>query len=355
MRFLWAIFFLLLAVGAPAQDAPPPAPAEAPAPAAPPQPAAIEIPQVQIQVWISEMTENGLRDLGANLFYTRFVRGNETAGSVQQVNTNVHDLEDESFTVSLPAPDETLFGTPMRPDASGTITDGIQTQEGVGGTFTLIESGYGTIEGAFRALEQKSDVDLLSKPEILVISGELATIHAGGEVPYQKAGYEKGVAKTNVEWQKIGVNMEITPTIGADDDMIKIHIQKLDVSEISRVDQIRGLDLPVLSTRSQTGDVLVPNGGTLMIGGLSSRVVRRTERRVPLIGRVPLLGMPFRGRQTEATENHLLVFVSPTSIDLTKLDEDTQALEAIEFWKTEEYRHLDEINEEVQLLQDEPL
>ena len=70
----------------------------------------------------------------------------------------------------------------------------------------------------------------------------------------------------------------------------------------------------MFAKRSQTGSVLVPNGQALVIGGLSSRVTRRTERRVPILGKVPVLGIAFRGRRSEVQNIHLLIFVSPTVV-----------------------------------------
>ncbi len=307
---------------------------------------------MQIQVWISETGEEGLRDLGANLTYTRFVDSIEQNGSVQQINTNVHDLESSDFTVTLPVQDQTLFTAPMRPDQSSNLSDGLQAQEGVGLTFSMIQSNYGTIDGVFRAVERHTDLDLISKPELLVINGQPAEIHAGGEVPYQAIKYTPGTTQVqlNVLWQPIGVNMQLTPTI-LPNDMVQLNLTKLEVSDIARIDSIRGIDMPVFASRTQSGTVLVPNGQTLVIGGLSSRVVRRTERRVPVVGAVPLLGMPFRGRNSEADINHLLIFVSPTVVDLNKPSETT--VSALDFWRREKWQHEKEINDEVTRLGDD--
>lgn len=337
---------------APPAEAPPAEapPAEAP-PAPPPPPPLPPLSQVQIQVWISETGEQGLRDLGANLSYTRFVDGDEQSGSVQQIDTTVQDLVNPKFTVTMPAPNPTLFGTPARPDRSGTIADGVQTQEGAGLTFSIIKTDYGTVDGAFRSVERKSDLDLISKPELLVINGTPATIHAGGQVPYQSIIYNnQGQGQLHVVWQDIGVKLGLVPTI-RENEMVELNLTELLVSDVARVDNIRGIDLPVFSTRQQTGTVLVPNGQTLVVGGLASRVVRKTERRVPIVGRVPVLGIPFRGRRSEASTSHLLIFVSPTIVDLLKLDQ--SAVDALEFWRRERWLHEREIDQEFELLGDD--
>jgi type II secretory pathway component GspD/PulD (secretin) len=308
-----------------------------------------DLRQVQVQVWISETGEQGLRDLGANLRYVRFVDGVETSGNVQQMNTNVTDLQSPEFTVTMPAPDAELFGPPLRPDLAGSLADGVQTQEGVGMTFSLIADDHGTIEGAFRAVERNSDVDLISKPELLVINNRPAEIHAGGEVPYQSIQYKNGRPQLNVAWEPIGVNMKLTPKIRPDNETIELNIDTLEVSDIARIDSVRGIDLPVFAKRAQTGAVLVPSGQTLVIGGLSSRITRRNERRVPIIGDVPIVGIPFRGRRTEAATTHLLVFVSPTIVDLNNMSD--AAVNALEFWRRERWRQEEQIDEEKRLLE----
>ncbi len=304
----------------------------------------VPVKQVQIKAWISETSEQGLRDIGANLTYRRIVRGVEQGGSVQQVNTRLFDPVNPNFRVTLPVPDQSVFPAPMRPDLAGTVSDGLQTQSGAGLAFSIIETDHGTIDGVFRGIERSSDVDLISKPELLVIDNMTAEIQAGGKVPYQDVTYDtQGNPRLNVQFRDIGVNMTLVPTI-LSDDRVQLHIQTLDVTDITRIDNIRGVDLPVFSTRSQTGKVVVPDGQTFVIGGLSSRVVRNRERRVPLVGSLPFIGIPFRSRLSDADNTHLLVFVSPTIVDLRQLTPTAQS--AMDFWRDRRWQNTQRIQRE---------
>lgn len=326
----------------PAED--PPA-EEAPAP---PAPGGLQdITQVQIQVLISETNEQGARKIGANLNYTRFVRGEEQSGSVQQVTSNVFNPAGDFSGVTVPAPDQALFAPPLRPDESGTLQDGVQTREGFGLTASVISSGYGTVESTFRTVERTSDVDLVSKPEIIVVNGGLATIKAGGEVPYQSIDYDnKGDAQLGITFEAVGANLIIQPTV-LSNNMVQLHLQQLEVSEVARIDNLRGIDLPVFSKRSQTGFVTVPDGQTLVVGGLTSRVIRNTERRVPIVGNIPILGAPFRSRNTEANFTHLLIFVTPTVVNLRDLSDRAEG--ALHFWRVRgsEFQNTGHIEREV--------
>jgi type II secretory pathway component GspD/PulD (secretin) len=113
----------------------------------------------------------------------------------------------------------------------------------------------------------------------------------------------------------------------------------------------RGVDLPIFAMRSQTGVVVVPNGQALVIGGLSSRTVHRTERAVPIIGKIPFLGMPFRGRNSRAVNSHLLIFVSPTIVNLRNLTDEAKS--AMEFWQDRRWENSERITKEVEATQNE--
>lgn len=328
------IFLLaLFSSGANGQEAPPaeapPAeapPAEAPPAEAPAGPA--DIRQVQIKVRIVETNERGLRNLGANLNYTRFVRGEEQSGSVQRITTNVIDPVGDFNRVTLPVPG---FGTPLRPDEDNNNANGIQTREGGGLTATVIDSDQGTIDAVFRGVEEGRDSDTVARPELLVINGMRAEINAGGKVPFQSVLYKDNAPpQLKVQFETIGVNLALVPTIQPN-DTVKLQIEKLDVTDTLRIDNVRGVDLPVFSKRTQTGTVYVPNGQTLVTGGLTSHLVRQSERRIPIVGDLPVIGFPFRSRVSESQQTTLLIFVTPTVVDLRNLTPESQR--ALEFWK----------------------
>src|SRR5690606_28199451 len=111
--------------------------------------------------------------------------------------------------------------------------DGVQTQSGAGMTFSIISSDIGRIDGVFRSIERNNDVDLISKPELLVIEGQPAQIQAGGKVPYQSLQYDnRGLPQLLVAFQNIGVNMNITPTVRTD-NLVELNITELNVQDVT--------------------------------------------------------------------------------------------------------------------------
>lgn len=346
-----------------AAPAPAPAPAAEAAPAPPPPPPAVDIRQVQVKVWISEASEHGIRDIGANLNFSRFVRGEEQTGSIQQIITNTYNPADRFGTATLPYPNPTLFGNPLRPDMNNNLADGLQADRGAGLQFSIISTDAGTIDGVIQAMERRADVDLISKPELMVSNSLPATIKAGGQIPYQDVTYplkaapayvtnfvSRNTPELQVAWKDVGVNLTLTPTI-MPNEYVQLNITQLEVIDITRIDNLRGVDLPVFSSRAQTGIVYVPDGTTLVIGGLTSRAVRYSERRVPILGKLPLLGIPFRSRRSDAEVTSLLVFVSPTIVDLRAPT--PQANSALSFWRerSAEWENRERIDREIEAME----
>lgn len=318
-----------------AQDTPAPTPAPdaaaESAPAPPPPPPLEDIRQVLVKVWISETNERGIREIGSELSFKRFVRGKEEkTGSLQEARTSFLSA-DRFGVVTIPAPNQQYFQPPIRPDLNNNLADNVQTYSGAGLSFSILDAGAGTIDGILQAVERKSDADLISKPELIVANGQKAVIKAGGQVPFQDAKVTPPYpAQLQVVWRDIGVNLDFTPAI-LPNNMVQLTLSQVEVSDVSRVENLRGVDLPVFSTRSQAGSVFVPDGTTLVIGGLSSRVVRNSEKRVPVVGSLPLVGIPFRSRKSDAEVRSLLIFVSPTIVDLR--NPSSQAKSAMDFWR----------------------
>ena len=281
---------------------------------------------------ISETNEQGLRDIGNNLEYKRFANGEELTGSIQQVQSELFEPTALNFSgPTLPAPvasSPDAFSLPLRPDSDNNPRTGISAPSGAGLEYSIIDTDYGTVEGVFRSIETKGDLDLISQPEVLVANTASASIKAGTKLPYQTVD-DKTFVNLVVSWKDVGVNMTLIPTIM--DDYVKLDLAELNVSDRLKPVLSRGLELPVFSTRAQTGLVIVPNGQTLVIGGLSSRTITQSEQRIPLLGDLPIIGMPFRKRLNEAEITSLLIFVRPTIVDLRALSE--EGTSALEFWR----------------------
>jgi general secretion pathway protein D len=179
------------------------------------------------------------------------------------------------------------------------------------------------------------------------MNNTVAEIKAGDEIPFQTVSYQGATPVLNITWRAIGVNIYLKPLI-VDNGLVEIDINNLEVSDRLKETPIQGLQVPVFSTRRQSGAVLVPNTQTLVIGGLSSRVVRKTEKRVPILGKLPIVGLPFRGRANDALNSHLLIFIRPTIIDLREMAPPMQ--DALNFWQDPAWDNRDSLQQEADLM-----
>jgi type II secretory pathway component GspD/PulD (secretin) len=325
-----------------------------------------DIRQVQIQIWISQTDEAGLREIGSNLNYTRFVRGKEQSGSVERIRTETFNPASRDLRATLPPPDSNTYPDNVRltPESDTAWTGGntiipdptrpgeflINAQRGAGLTYSVLDKDRGMIDGILRGIETTSDSDLISKPELLVANNGEAEIRAGDEIPFQTVQYTTAIPTLKITWRNLGVNIRLKPTIMAP-DLIGISIPNLEVSDRLKETPIQGLQVPVFSMRKQIGSVLVPNATTLVIGGLSSRVTRKTEKRVPIIGKLPVLGIPFRSRSNDAVNSQLLIFISPTIVDLRTMKPETDS--ALNFWQGKEWENSEQLKQEADLMDED--
>ena len=163
-----------------------------------------------------------------------------------------------------------------------------------------------------RALQGDADTNIISTPSIITTDNEEATLNVGQEVPfvtgsYSNTGGSAGGAVNpfqTVQREQIGVKLTITPQINEGDALL------LDISqEISTLSQsAQAVDL-ITNQRIIETTVIVDDGQILVLGGLLEDVLRESDQRVPVLGRIPILGNLFRSRKTVKVKTNLLVFI----------------------------------------------
>lgn len=171
-----------------------------------------------------------------------------------------------------------------------------------------------TFEFALDALITDDNARLLSNAEITTIDGRMAEIFAGETVPVvitslQSPGAAGGTLQ-NIQLEKIdvGIKLNITPRL-SEDGMITALVQP----EVSRILKFVGpdSDLPQTSTRRAQTYVRVHDGQTIYLGGLLSEEKRKTVKKVPLLGDIPLFGFIFRHTRDETTRFDLVIEITP--------------------------------------------
>jgi type IV pilus assembly protein PilQ len=155
------------------------------------------------------------------------------------------------------------------------------------------------------ALEADGQGHVLSSPRVVTADQTKAVIEQGTEIPYQQA---TASGATSVSFRKAVLSLEVTPQITPDGQVIL----ELDVNKDSPgAVTAAGVTIDTKHVRTQ---VLVENGGTVVIGGIYSTTEVVSQTQVPLLGDVPVLGALFKTKTRSQTKQELLIFISPRVI-----------------------------------------
>ena len=152
------------------------------------------------------------------------------------------------------------------------------------------------------ALEADGKGKIISSPRVLTADQVEAVIEQGTEIPYQQA---TSSGATSVAFRKANLALKVKPQITPDGNII----MTLDVNK----DQ-PGATTPAgvqINTKHVKTEVLVENGGTVVIGGIYEQNDRTDITKVPLLGDLPLVGWLFKNSAVSTGKTELLVFITP--------------------------------------------
>ena len=155
------------------------------------------------------------------------------------------------------------------------------------------------------ALEAEGKGQVVSSPRVVTADQTRALIEQGTELPYQVA---TASGATSIAFRKANLKLEVTPQITPEGRIIL----SLDVNKDS-VGQATTAGFAINTKHIQT-EVLVENGGTVVIGGIFEITENNDESRVPVLGEVPYLGALFRMRNRSYNKTEMLVFITPKMI-----------------------------------------
>ncbi len=152
------------------------------------------------------------------------------------------------------------------------------------------------------ALEADGKGKIISSPRVITADQTKALIEQGTELPYQVA---TSSGATSIQFRKANLKLEVTPQITPEGSVIML----LDINKDS-VGQATPQGFAIDTKHVQT-QVLVENGGTVVLGGIYTQVESTDVNKVPLLGDVPYLGALFRNTSKVATKTELLIFITP--------------------------------------------
>lgn len=154
------------------------------------------------------------------------------------------------------------------------------------------------------ALEQDGKGKVISSPRVMTSDQNEALIEQGVEIPYQQA---TSSGATSVSFRKANLKLQVKPQITPDGRVQ----MALDINKDTPNTQLSTGSGVAIDTKHVKTDVLVENGGTVVIGGIYTQDERRTQTRVPFLGDLPYVGFLFRNTETRDNRAELLIFVTP--------------------------------------------
>jgi type IV pilus secretin PilQ/predicted competence protein len=156
------------------------------------------------------------------------------------------------------------------------------------------------------ALEADGKGKVVSSPRVVTADQGKAVIEQGTELPYQVAAAS---GASTLAFRKANLKLEVTPQITPEGGIVL----DLDISK-DNVGQITPAGFAI-DTKHVKTQVLVENGGTVMIGGIYETSEQEDEYKVPFFGDIPVLGYLFKNRRTAQAKQELLVFITPKMLD----------------------------------------
>ncbi|RUM62428.1 MAG: pilus assembly protein PilQ [Persephonella sp.] len=164
-----------------------------------------------------------------------------------------------------------------------------------------------SIDLKLAALETVGKTKILSRPKVITIDGEKATISQGVEIPYSSVVSTSGATTASVQFKKAELRLEVIPRTTKDGYIIMDITLKQDVPDFGNA--INGQ--PPIQTKEVKSKVIAKDGTTIVIGGVLEKQEGNGESGIPLLKSIPLIGWLFRNQYKQIDNRELLIFITP--------------------------------------------
>ena len=271
----------------------------------------IPIRQVQIEARIVIVSDDFSRELGARAGFSGFdFFGNNlgyTSGSALANDTAMADFLERANDTD-PLNDGVPF---VFSDSPGTAPPRYNVNLPVASpagslAYMLLGKDF-LIDLELSAAQAEGRGEVISTPRVITANQREAMIEQGTEIPYQESASS---GATTISFKKAVLSLKVTPQVTPDNRVVLDLVVKKD-----SVGQIivggAGQQIPSIDTRTITTQVLVNDGQTVVLGGILETERRETEKKVPYLGDVPVLGRLFKTTGKSNNKDELLIFVTP--------------------------------------------
>ncbi|GAB4393142.1 MAG: type IV pilus secretin PilQ [Gammaproteobacteria bacterium] len=256
----------------------------------------IPVRQVLIEARVVNVDRDFTRDLGVRFGLSK--PADRVSGSLEGANT----LAGGTAIENVPINERLNFDL-------GITGTNAATAGSIGLALARL-SGNILLDLELSAAETEGRGKIISSPRLLTANQQPATIERGEEIPYQEA---TSSGATSVAFKKAVLSLSVTPQITPDDKIIL----KLTVNQDQRSSAPPVLGVPAIDTRRIETQVLVNNGETIVLGGIYEQDKTHQVRRIPFLGKLPVVGHLFRNTAINNNKTELLIFVTPRIVKQT--------------------------------------
>jgi type IV pilus assembly protein PilQ len=268
-----------------------------------------QTPQVLIEARIVEATSRYLRDVGIQW------GGDATMSSATGNPTGLTFPSRIGMTGGASDPQAPTSGlsptTQLIPNPNYAVNLPAAVGTGTGGALGLSLGSIANVVNLnvrLSAAETNGMLRIISSPRILTLDNREATISQGTMIPFSQISAQ-GVQTT---FQEAKLALIVRPHVTADGSVamhVRINRDEPDFNQTSA----RG-DPTILKRTAET-DLLVPDGSTVVIGGIFTRNTGRSVDQVPFFGSIPIIGILFQRRRASDTRSELVIFITPRIVN----------------------------------------
>jgi general secretion pathway protein D len=165
------------------------------------------------------------------------------------------------------------------------------------------------------ALQRQGRFRVKSRTALETLDNKEASVNVGDQIPILKSTVQAGTGTArdviqNIERVDVGIRLKLTPRV-IPGGLVQMALSPTIEAIVETSSTGASALTPTIKRREVATTVTVPSGETIVIAGLTREDVSKVERKVPLLGSLPLLGMFFRSKSDSAVKTEVVIFVTP--------------------------------------------
>lgn len=271
--------------------------------------AELDVParQVMVEARIVEAEDGFSRQLGVKFGYAGSNGKNSWGSNWTNAAANRNNYVNGQRTLANWARDPSKNEIPALPAWTVDPNVNLPTAAATSSIALVHALSSGALGLELSAQQAQNKLKIVSTPRVLTQDRKEAIIESGTEVPYQEASSS---GATSTSFKKAVLGMTVTPNITPDGQIIMdIKINKDSVNSDCRATE------PCINTQRLNTNVMVEDGGTLILGGIYEEENSESVSKVPLLGDIPVVGNLFKSRTRSDKKTELLIFITPRIVD----------------------------------------